>query len=216
MADLEAAELLPPTNMDTRTKAIEKLVGQLSAELKTLSAKQKASANSILKICDHLEDSGPEGQGPLWIANVAEGMDKWLDTPGLGIGEHDVTSDSNGEADKALAAFKDSNLKAAKTRTQAYQELYKAYQRAVTDRSKLAANAKAKPQDLEAAKQKEAEALAKAQAGMEVANEQLRLLEEDWRATLLNAARHMLHGQLLHHAKGVEAFTAAMLELPRP
>ena len=30
------------------------------------------------------------------------------------------------------------------------------------------------------------------------------------------AAGHQLHGQLLHHAKGVEAFTAAMLELPRP
>ena len=50
---------------------------------------------------------------------------------------------------------------------------------------------------------------------MSVTNEQLRLLEEDWQTTVLNATRDMLHGQLLHHARGLEAFTAAIQELPK-
>ena len=58
------------------------------------------------------------------------------------------------------------------------------------------------------------EAKTKARGAMEVSAEQLRLLGEDYETTLLNAMRHMLHGQLTLHSKGIETFTEAMNELP--
>ena len=63
--------------------------------------------------------------------------------------------------------------------------------------------------------QKETDAaLTKARCAMEVSVEQLRLMEEDYETTLLNAMRHMLHGQLTLHSNGIETFTEAMNELP--
>ena len=51
---------------------------------------------------------------------------------------------------------------------------------------------------------------------LQVAKEQLKVLEKDFEKALLNATRDVAHSQLAMHAKGVELFTAALQALPPP
>ena len=95
-------------------------------------------------------------------------------------------------------------------RAKAYEEAHGAHKDA---KAKLQKPDKKKKAALE---QAEREARSKAQAVSETSTDQLRLMEEDYETTLRNATRDLLHGQLLLHAKGVEAFTKAMQQLPAP
>jgi hypothetical protein len=184
-----------------RTKAVGSLVGDLSRALEDLMAKQKAQAKCIATIADLLQKTQETAaKSADWVVDLGEELENWQ-------ADADQASTSTESAVKHhLEPFVKDNLTAASTRARAYEEAHASWKRI---------GAQKPDKKKEASHQKEADAaLTKARCAMEVSAEQLRLMEEDYETTLLNAMRHMLHGQLTLHSKGIETFTEAMNELP--
>eukprot|EP00964_Phaeocystis_antarctica_P003061 scaffold1632_cov63-Phaeocystis_antarctica.AAC.4 len=183
-----------------RTKAVSSLVGDLSRALEDLMAKQKAQSKCIATIADLLQKTQETAaKSADWVVDLGQELENWQS-------DADQASTSTESAVKHLEPFVKENLAAASTRARAYEEAHASWK--LIGAKKL----EKKKADLQ---QKETDAaLTKARCAMEVSAEQLRLMEEDYETTLLNAMRHMLHGQLTLHAKGIETFTEAMNELP--
>jgi len=196
----------PPLALDApgvgteRTKALGSLVGDLSRALEDLMTKQKAQAKCIATIADMLQKTQETAaKSADWVVDLGQELENWQ-------ADADQASTSTESAVKHLEPFVKDNLAAASTRARAYEEAHASWKRI---------GAQKPEKKKEAAHQKEADAaLTKARCAMEVSAEQLRLMEEDYETTLLNAMRHMLHGQLTLHSKGIETFTEAMNELP--
>ena len=183
-----------------RTKAVGSLVGDLSRALEDLMAKQQAQAKCIATIADLLQRTQETAaKSADWVVDLGQELENWH-------ADAEQAASSTESAVKHLEPFVRENLAAASTRARAYEEAHASWKRAEQQ----------KPEKKKAAShQKEVdEAKTKARGAMEVSAEQLRLLGEDYETTLLNAMRHMLHGQLTLHSKGIETFTEAMNELP--
>ena len=189
-----------PSEGTERTKAVGTLVGDLSMALEDLMAKQKAQAKCVARIAELLQNTQETAaKSADWVVDLGEELENWQ-------GDADEASSSTEKAIKHLEPFIKDNLAAASVRARAYEEAHASWKRT---------SAQKPEKKKQALHQKEAgEALAKARGAMEVSAEQLRLLEEDYETTLLNAMRHMLHGQLVLHSQGIETFTEAMNELP--
>ena len=183
-----------------RTKAVGKLVGDLSKALVDLMAKQKAQAKCVAHIAQLLQKTQETAaKSAPWVADLGEELDNWQSDAAQ-------ASTSTESAVKHLEPFRKESLSDASARAREYETAHASWKRTgkqTPDKKK------------EALHQQEAgQALTKARIAMEVSAEQRRLLEEDYETTLLNAMRHMLHGQLTLHAKGIETFSEAMNELP--